>query len=51
MEILELVVWVTLGFLPMLDSMELAWRLSAKTKRMPKKPMIGLVSVHGMLQK
>lgn len=51
MEILESVVWVTLGFLPMLGSMELAWRLSAKAKRRPKKTMRELVSVHGMLQK
>lgn len=53
MEILESVAWVTLGFLPMLGSMELAWRLSAKTKtkRRSRKPMKELVSVHGMLQK
>jgi hypothetical protein len=50
MENLESIVWITLGFLPMLGSMELAWRLS---KRRPKKPMIGLglVSIDGMLQK
>ena len=51
MEILESVVWVTLGFLPMLGSMELAWRLSAKMKRRSKRPLIEMVSVHGMLQK
>ena len=49
MEILESVAWVTLGFLPMLGSMELAWRLSVK--RRSKKPLTGLVSVHGTLQK
>jgi hypothetical protein len=45
MEILESVAWITLGFLPMLGSMELAWRFSAKTKRKSKKAMIGLTPV------
>jgi chorismate-pyruvate lyase len=30
MEIIESLTWVTLGFLPMLGSMELAWRLHKK---------------------
>jgi hypothetical protein len=30
MEIIESLAWVTLGFLPMLGSMELAWRLHKK---------------------
>jgi hypothetical protein len=30
MEVLQSVAWVTLGFLPMLGSMELAWRLYEK---------------------
>jgi hypothetical protein len=42
MEILESATWITLGFLPMLGSMELAWRLSANTKRKSKKAMRGL---------
>jgi hypothetical protein len=45
MEILESVAWITLGFLPMLGSMELAWRFSAITKRKSKKAMIGLTPV------
>ena len=31
-EVLQSVAWVTLGFLPMPGSMELAWRLSKKRK-------------------
>jgi hypothetical protein len=27
MEIIEIIAWITLGFVPMLGSMELAWRL------------------------
>ncbi len=49
MEILESLAWIILGFLPMLGSMELAWRLSDKRKF--KKVMIGMVSIHDMLQK
>jgi hypothetical protein len=49
MEILESLAWITLGFLPMLGSMELAWKLSDKRKS--KKAMIGMVSTHDMLQK
>lgn len=30
MEIIESVAWITLGFLPMLGSMEVAWRLGKK---------------------
>jgi hypothetical protein len=45
MEFLESAAWITLGFLPMLGSMELAWVLSSKKR--PKK----VVSVHGMLRK
>jgi hypothetical protein len=30
MEILESVAWITLGFLPVFGSMELAWRLGKK---------------------
>ena len=51
MEILESVTWITLGFLPMLGSMELVWRISAKTKRKSKKTMMGLTPVHDSLQK
>jgi hypothetical protein len=49
MEILESLAWITLGFLPMLGSMELAWRLSGK--RRSKKTMIGMMPVYDMLQK
>jgi hypothetical protein len=49
METLESLAWIILGFLPMLGSMELAWRLSGK--RRSKKVMIGLMPVHDMLQK
>jgi hypothetical protein len=49
MEILESVAWITLGFFPMLGSMELVWRISDKKKS--KKAKRGLVSVHGTLQK
>ena len=48
-EVLQSVAWVTLGFLPMLGSMELAWRLSKKRKS--KKAMIKKVPSHVMLQK
>jgi hypothetical protein len=48
-EVLQSVAWVTLGFLPMLGSMELAWRLSKKGKS--KKDMIKKVPAHAMLQK
>jgi hypothetical protein len=47
MEISESLAWIIFGFLPMLGSMELAWRL----KRKSKKAKIGLVPVHDMLQK
>jgi hypothetical protein len=49
MEIIEFIAWVTLGFLPMLGSMELAWRLSEK--RSFKKTIAERVPVHVMLQK
>jgi hypothetical protein len=49
MEIIESVAWVTLGFLPMLGSMELAWRLSGK--RRSKKIDTEKVPVHVTLQK
>jgi hypothetical protein len=49
MEISESLAWIILGFLPMLGSMELAWRLSGKRKS--KNAKIGLVPVHDMLQK
>jgi hypothetical protein len=49
MEIVESVAWVTLGFLPMLGSLELAWRLS--DKRRFKKLKIEKVPVHVTLQK
>ncbi len=49
MEVLQSVAWVTLGFLPMLGSMELAWRLSEKRKS--KKAMIKKVADHVILQK
>jgi hypothetical protein len=39
MEIIESVAWITLGFLPMLGSMELAWILSRKKR--PKKAVRG----------
>jgi hypothetical protein len=39
MEFIESVTWITLGFLPMLGSMELAWRLSSKKR--PKKAVHG----------
>jgi hypothetical protein len=38
MEVLQSIAWITLGFLPMLGSMELAWRLYEK--RRSKKTMI-----------
>ena len=40
MEIIESLAWVTLGFLPMLGSMELAWRLNKKYAK-PKVKAIG----------
>jgi hypothetical protein len=49
MEVLQSVAWVTLGFLPMFGSMELAWRLSEKRKS--KKDMVKKVADHVMLQK
>ena len=48
-EVLQSVAWVTLGFLTMLGSMELASRLSKKRKS--KKAMIKKVSAHVMLKK
>jgi hypothetical protein len=48
-EVLQSVSWVTLGFLPILGSMELAWRLSKKRKS--KKAMKKKVPAHVMLQK
>jgi hypothetical protein len=50
MEIIESIAWVTLGFLPMLGSMELAWRLSDK-KRFKKMKTEKKVPVHVTLQK
>jgi hypothetical protein len=32
MEVLQSIAWITLGFLPMLGSMELAWRLYEKRR-------------------
>jgi hypothetical protein len=49
MEIIESIAWITLGFLPMLGSLELAWRLSEK--RRSKKMKTERVPVHVMLQK
>ena len=49
MEVLQSVGWVTLGLLPMLGSMELAWRLSEKRKS--KKAMIKKVADHVIIQK
>ena len=49
MEVLESVAWITFGFLPMLGSMELAWRLSEKRKF--KKTKMESVSIDVMLQK
>jgi hypothetical protein len=49
MEIIESIAWITLGLLPMLGSMELAWRLSEK--RRSKKTITERVPVHVMLQK
>ncbi|CAN5278843.1 hypothetical protein BH18THE2_BH18THE2_38100 [soil metagenome] len=49
MEVLQSVAWVALGFLPMLGSMELAWRLYEK--RRSKKTMIKKVAGHVLLQK
>ena len=40
MELLESIAWITLGFLPMLGSMELAWRLGKKHSA-PKYKTIG----------
>jgi hypothetical protein len=47
MEILESAAWVTLGFPPMIGSMELAWRLSKKGRS--KKATLEAVHKHGML--
>lgn len=30
MEIIEIIAWITLGFVPVLGSMELAWRLQLR---------------------
>jgi hypothetical protein len=49
MEIIESVVWVTLGFLPMLGSLELAWRLSEKKR--PKGKITERVPVHVKVRK
>jgi hypothetical protein len=49
MEIIESIAWITLGFLPMLGSLELAWRLGKK--RSSKKMITEGVPVHVMLQK
>jgi hypothetical protein len=40
MEIIESLAWVTLGFFPMLGSMELAWRLHKRFAK-PKLKAIG----------
>jgi hypothetical protein len=43
MEIIESIAWITLDFLPMLGSMELAWRLHkryAVSKSMAKKHQV-----------
>ena len=49
MEVLQSVAWVTLGFLPMLGSMELASRVSKKGKS--EKSYDKKVPAHVMLQK
>jgi hypothetical protein len=49
MEILESLAWIILGFLPMLGSMELVWRLSDRRKS--KKVMIGMAPTYDVLQK
>jgi hypothetical protein len=49
MDIIESIAWITLGFLPMLGSLELASRLS--DKRRSKKTVTERVPVHVMLQK
>gem|GEM_PF-703493 len=49
MEIIESIAWVTLGFLPMVGSLELAWKLSEK--RRSKKIMIEKVPIHVTLRK
>jgi hypothetical protein len=46
MEVLQYVAWVTLGFLPMFGSMELAWRLYEK--RRSKKTMLKKGAGHVM---
>jgi len=47
-EVLPYVACVTLGFLPMLGILELAWRLSERRKS--KKAMIKKVPAHVLLQ-
>jgi hypothetical protein len=49
MEIIESVAWVTLGFLPMLGSLELAWRLSEKKRSKGK--ITERVPVHVKIRK
>jgi hypothetical protein len=49
MEIIDSIALITLGFLPMLGSLELAWRLSEK--RRSKIAITERVPVHVMLQK
>jgi hypothetical protein len=49
MELIESIAWITLGFLPMLGSLELASRLS--DKRRSKKTVTERVPVHVILQK
>jgi hypothetical protein len=50
MDTIEFIAWVTLGFLPMLGSLELAWRLSNK-RRSKKMKTEKKVPVHVILQK
>jgi hypothetical protein len=37
MEIIEAIAWITLGFVPMLGSMELAWRLNLRKRSVASK--------------
>jgi hypothetical protein len=49
MEIIESIAWITLGFLSMFGSMELAWRLGKR--RFKKMKIEKKVPVHVILQK
>lgn len=49
MEIIDSIAWVTLGFLPMFGSMEVAWRLSKKRRlerTIGKKKELMSVAIH-----